>query len=108
MKNYLTMSRCHGSITFTIYSILMKIFTMYQCFMNFFIGERLLSKCSKGNHSGVVCAYWPRTGGTVSPSCDTLRVGVVQHFIKVTVEINGSSQEKREVPHMFAFVYWPS
>ena len=46
------------------------------------------------------------TGGTVSPSCDTLCVVVVQHFIKVTVEIKGSSQEKREVPHMFAFVYW--
>ena len=66
-------------------------------------GERLLSKCSKGNHSAVVCAHWSGTGGTVSPSCDTLRVGVVQHF---TVEIKGSSQETRKVPHMFAFVYW--
>ena len=38
-------------------------------------------KRSKGNHSAAICAYWPGTDGTVSPSCDELRVGVVQHFI---------------------------
>ena len=77
-----------------------------KCYEINVFGERLLSKSSKGNQSAVVCAYWPGTGGTVSPSCDTLRVGVVQHFIKHTIEIEVSSQEKRKVSHMFAFVYW--
>ena len=35
-----------------------------------------------------------------------LRVGVVQHFIKHTVEIEVSSRERRKVAHMFTFVHW--
>ena len=70
------------------------------------LGERLLSKGSKGSHSALVCAYWPRIGGTVSQSCEILRVGVVQHFLRHTVEIESSSHETTKVAHMFAFVHW--
>ena len=59
-----------------------------------------------GLNAAVVCAYWTGTGGAVSPPCDVLRVGVVQHFVKHTVEIVSSSQEKRTVTHLFAFLHW--
>ena len=70
------------------------------------LGERLLSKRSKGNHSAAICAYWPAIGGNVSLTCDMLRVGVVQYFLRHTIAIENSSQERRKASHIFAFVHW--
>lgn len=69
------------------------------------LGERFLSKHAKGSHSSAVCAYWPAVGGGVSPVCDQLRVGVIQHFIRHTVQLNSSSQQC-VATHIFALVHW--
>jgi len=67
--------------------------------------EAYSSVKAKGNRSSAICAYWVGVGGEISSNFDTLRVGLIQYFVKHTVCITASSQSKRIV-NVFAKVHW--
>lgn len=45
-----------------------------------------LSANCKGKHSPAVSAYWAGLGGSIANSCDKLRVGSIQYFVRHLVE----------------------
>ena len=71
------------------------------------LGTRYLPKRSRGRHSSAVCAYWPAVGGRISLTCDQLRVGIIQYFVRHTVSLcSPDSHSQQSKTHLFAFVFW--
>lgn len=67
--------------------------------------EAYSSVKAKSNHSSAICAYWAGVGGEITSDLNTLRVGLIQYFVKHKVCITASSQSKRIV-NIFARVHW--
>jgi len=79
---------------------------MYEQFREVYVlGVRFLSKQSRGKHSSAVCAYWPAVGGKISSTCDQLRVGIIQYFVRHTVSLC-SPQGKQDNVYLFALIHW--
>lgn len=67
--------------------------------------EKFLSTRAKGSHSPAVCAYWAGLNGNISDTCDQLRVGIVQYFLRHTVSISTSATQFKRVAHVFARIH---
>lgn len=70
--------------------------------------ERFLSAKARGNHSSAICAYWAGINGNVLATCDHLRVGVIQYFIRhyISVPTSNSGTQFKKLSHIFARVHW--
>lgn len=68
--------------------------------------ERFLSVKARGNHSSAVCAYWAGINGNILATCEHLRVGVLQYFIRHTINVPTSVTQFKRVSHVFACVHW--
>ncbi len=49
--------------------------------------QTFLSVGARGNHSSGICAYWAGINGKILTTCEHLRVGIIQYFIRHTISV---------------------
>lgn len=80
---------------------------IHERFHNFQVfNQRYLSDKTRGSHSSAVCAYWAGINGGILATCEHLRVGVIQYFVRHTISIPTSLTQFKKVVHVFACVHW--
>lgn len=68
--------------------------------------QTFLSVGARGNHSSGICAYWAGINGKILTTCEHLRVGIIQYFIRHTISVSTSETQFKRISHIFARVHW--